>query len=389
MKSYSPVWLAPSLFSVALAAACGTVEVPFEPSPDGSGGSGGSGSGSGGLTSTDAGVGGGVSGGAAGASTGGQFTEDGGTGGLGGLPGVEVLLETTSRVWAVAATETDVYWTEWGTNDELDNYLFNGTLNKMGIESRTQTNVAQDLEAPMSLAITSVEAYMLLRRSRVVNSEGDRAIGRVPLVGGPVDIVASEVKWPAAPPTVVFEDYAYVGLWESSTSWKVLECASGQAPQEMAIHGGTAEGANDTYLYFSATVDDEEGLWRQPREENGEPEKVSGGGYSDIVLDGERILTTRSSGGDTYIAEIPLEGGTWANVQRIGDYAACDQLVVRGERYAARCYGSGSEGSLVTGLLGEDTDPQSFPLSDESAWAINEHYVFIAEGKALHGAALD
>jgi len=391
MKFHPPLWLASCLLSVALAAACGTVEAPFEPSPDGAGGSGGtssggSGGGSGGSTSPT----GGAQNGEAGSSTGGQSTEDGGSGNVGGLGGrsnLEILVDAASPVRGVAATETDLYWTEYGTEDDLANFLGNGSLNRMDIDSGDKTVVAGDLEGPISLKITTAEAYMILERSTVSTTEGRRDLGRIPLEGGSLELLENGGTYTYAPHLAARDDFAYLGLKRSSV-WRIFELAPGEEPREvLPFHPQQDLAADETYLYYWDGPGD--GLWRKALDGSAEPEELTDGEYAGLVLDGDRILTIRESGGGAYIAALPIDGGNLTNVQRIGDYSGCHGLVVRGQRFGAKCWGTSSGYVLATGILEDDSRDQAFSMSVDDVWAINEDYAAIASGTVVYGAPLD
>lgn len=374
---------------VTLSPACGTIEVPFMPS---FGGAGGSDATDGTDSDTDSGGGGGGTGGTptggegGGPPMGGGPTSDGGvwgSGAAGGADGVEVILRATSTITAVATNETHVYWTEKGTKDDLSNYLFNGTLKRMALDDDVVETVVEGLGEPSALGLTTAEVYMKLELSTIRTPEGAEDLVRVPLEGGVPERLphAGNYSWGFRMSS--FEDRAYFYL-RPDDEWIIHESRPGQAPRQVFPEPSYMEAyADATHLYYTSSDE----LWRYAIDGSEEPEQLSNNAYDEMVLDGDRILTTRGSSLG-YIAAFPKSGGTWKNIVSIGD-RECFGLQLRGTRYAAKCDWTESP-HLVTGLLDDSSAQKAIALSDgDEFWALTQSALFIADGRELLRVPLD
>lgn len=371
---------------VVMAGACGTVEVPFDPI-DGSGGSD-TVAGSGGSTSS---TGGRSSGGAT--ATGGAKSETGGeggldgfgaAGGLGGAPG-DFVLSAGSTIRGLAADEEYVYWIEYGTFDELDNYRFDGALKRLELDSGDVDELAGDLEGPVQFGITDAEAFVVLDRSTTLDPNGARALGRAPLTGGALVLMdhpgGTEYSFMTS-----YGDLAYFGIQEGD-EWAIREYSPGAPgrsilPFSPSTPPGREIAADADYLYFK-----QDGYWRKSLDGDSEPEQLSTVKYSAFALQGDRMLATRGQS-PMYLASMPRDGGAWSNVLRLGEHFAAERLVIRGTRFVAECSTEGGTPYLLTGSWNQG-EPQQFSLGPRRAWAATDTELYIAHGSGLFRVQLD
>lgn len=388
MNRYGSLSILLGALVVALSPACGTIEVPFMPSFGGAGGSTTDGSdtdgpdsgGSGGTEGARTGGEGGGPPGGGSPSAGGGPTSDGGVwggGAAGGADGAEVIVRATSKITAVAANQTHVYWTENGTKDELSNYLFNGALRRMSLDGDEVETLVEGLGEPSALGLTTAEVYMKLELSTIRNPEGAEDLVRVPLTGGALERLPQSGSYSWLFRMSAVDDRAYFYL-RPDDEWIVHESRPGQEPRQV-LPGPTYMDthADATHLYF---YDDDE-LMKYAIDGTEEPTLVSDRYYPTLFLDGDRILTIR---GRTpgYIAAFPKSGGTWKNILSLGE-RECRELEVQGIRFAAAC-DSNTLPHLITGLLDGNASQKAIPLSDSNQpWALAEGAVIVADGKEL------
>lgn len=184
-------WMTLGLFAVPLA--CGgrqLNDVGDLNDDDATGGTAGAtgGTGTGGTSTT------GGQGGSSGA-TGGSPNATGGSNTTGGMAGVGnecdagngCLFEDANDVRALAADATTLYWIDYGTTDELDNYANDGRLLARDFDSAEVRTLATGLEGPFSLDLTATHAYIVIEKYW---DRGDHlAMIRYPLSGGERELV--------------------------------------------------------------------------------------------------------------------------------------------------------------------------------------------------------
>jgi hypothetical protein len=372
-----------SLSLLAISAACGTVDVPYFSDEGGSGGAAGStpsgGSGGSGGNGPPSGGNEGTTGGSGGlGGLGGGFSGFGAAGGMGGYVG-DLLASSTSNIVDVAATDTHVYWIEYGTFDDLENYQFDGALLRIELASGNVDTLLEDLEGPLQLEITTAEAFLLLERSTTVSPDGDRALGRVPLVGGTLELVEHEGPYDAPFDMASFEDQAYFAVRESG-AWSIREYVPGDSGRVILPHDplmpAADMAADEAHLYFVSG-----GYWRQALSADVAPEKLSSSQYWPFTLQDTRVLATRGQA-PMYLAAMSKDGSAWSNVLRLGDHDSCTELVIRGEAFFAECMTVGSPPYVVTGPWGGG-DQRGYKLGPDGSWAATEADLFIAHPSEL------
>ncbi len=168
---------------------CGVDQLGFE--IEGSGGT----SLGGALASGGSGSGGTETGGTGGTETGGKGGEDplptggfGGMGGFGGNPGPvqlgDLFAEATTEVTAIETNETHVYWMEYGTFDDLGNYLRDGKLLRAPIRGGDPEIMAENLQGPRRFFLSGFAAFITVDESVRVDPAGVSELWSVPIEGG-------------------------------------------------------------------------------------------------------------------------------------------------------------------------------------------------------------
>lgn len=377
-----------ALCLVAISGACGTVDVPFL-SDDGSGGHAGAtpggGTGGGPTTAPTGGTGnsdGTTSGGYGG--LGGDFVGFGAAGGMGGYVG-DLLYSSASTIRDIAATDTHLYWIEYGTFDALDNYQFDGALLRMALPDGEAETILENLEGPLQVDLTTAEAFILLERSTTVSPDGDRAIGRVSLDGGALEVVEHEGPYDSPLHLASFENLAYFAV-RTGEEWSIREYAPGEPGRPILPYDPHAPfgdmAADESHLYFAR-----DGFWRQDLMLDVEPEKLSNSQYSPFTLQDVRVLATRGQS-PMYVAAMPKDGGAWSNVLYLGNHDACEEFVIRGEVFFAECMMVGSSPYVITGLWAGG-DSQGYKLGTNGSWAATATDLFIAHPSDIVRIPLD
>lgn len=304
---------------------------------------------------------------------------------MGGYVG-DLLVTASSTIRDVAVAESHVYFIEYGTFDDLDNYQFDGALRRIEVDSGDIETLVENLEGPLELELTTAEAFVLLERSTSVSADGDRAVGRVALTGGPFDLVPHEGPYDRAFSMAAFGDRAYFGV-RLADAWAIREYLPGEAgrvilPFDAMTFPANQVAADEAHLYFSAG-----GISRQALSADIEPEVLSSAAYTNFTLEGDRILTTR---GQTpmYLASMSKEGGAWSNVLRLGDHVSCKDLFVRGSRFFTQCKPAGGASYVLTGPL-SGGNPKGYKLAQNGAWSGTEDELFITDGTELVRLSLD
>jgi hypothetical protein len=192
-----------------------------------------------------------------------------------GEPG-ECPFTVANDVRGLAADPSRLYWIEYGTQDEFQNYL-GGKLRAQVFTASEADDIAEELERPVALYLAGGFAYLMLE------PEGNGApyrLARVPLTGGDLQIVnagavEAGMMWSFQPvvSSGAGDFYAYRG-----TIHRVAPGA--EALSEVFLEGyrATQLAADETHLYFSHAHDengrsDAQTIYRIPLE-GGAPDAV-------------------------------------------------------------------------------------------------------------------
>jgi len=139
-------------------------------------------------------------------------------------------LHAQTGVFALAASDSHVYWLEYGTHDALGNYQHDGALLSYRIADGTTTTVASGFDGPTSLALTTTHAYVV--SDGILN--GQPQASRALLTGGGVeplqqDPFSTEEGFPAG-----FTAVGSQAFWSTSTGI-YTQTASSNAVQKLLL----------------------------------------------------------------------------------------------------------------------------------------------------------
>jgi hypothetical protein len=151
---------------------------------------------------------------------------------------------------ALAASDTHVYWLEYGTRDPRGNYQHDGALMSYGITDGTTTTVASGLDGPTTLGLTTTHAYIVADGVQHNTPE----LLRVPLTGGSVELLQQGKV------AVLFTGFAAAGsqaFWGRSNSIYTMSADSNAvptlffSPESASLYLLASDGTDLFYNYSS------------------------------------------------------------------------------------------------------------------------------------------
>jgi hypothetical protein len=181
-----------------------------------------------------------------------------------------------AEVVALAANDSRVYWLEHGTYDRStgsgtgDVYQHDGALLSYSIIDRKTTVVAEHLDGPIQLALTTTHAYITTYGERTPDDATQ--LVRVPLTGGSVQLIQRPQSF-AGPIPFVF------AAWDSQMFWT----------DGSAVYAMSADADAVPALLF-------------------EPDPESNGGISELASDGTNLLCLSPLGPDLRVMRITAAG---------------------------------------------------------------------------------
>lgn len=377
------------LCTVVLAgSACVSLELPGAPSDDATATGGLDSEGAGGHVVASGGVGAGAVDGGGGASGGHVPTGCGGPlGGFGGLGGSEfdgdLVATGRSEIWGLAATDTHVYWVEHGTEDPEDYSWSGGLLCSVELASGDIQTLADDLDGPTALYATTTDAYIGLSSSELESEFGDFPLGRVPLAGGPLEIVAGSSGNFAA-----YEDRAYLTSFGDES---VYEYRPGQERRRIRSHCDMmAVDATHLYCWYNQSY-----LARQALAEAEEASEVLSTNHGrGVAVHGDLLLGGSPDGvqgGTVYLRAMPKAGGTWTNIVGFDEADMVVEVLIRGDRYFAMTNDSRSTyNRIFTGYIDDgDAEVVFAAYILQNPWDATEETFFVAIENRIYRLPLD
>ena len=118
----------------------------------------------------------------------------GGVGGSGGscASGNGCFYQEGNDVRALAADDTNLYWVEYGTHDELGNYNNDGRLRARAFDSEEVRTLAEGLEGPIRVDLTTTHVYVFV--DQYWEDGLIRVHLRVPIGGGDREFVGYNIE---------------------------------------------------------------------------------------------------------------------------------------------------------------------------------------------------
>jgi len=251
----------------------------------------------------------------------------------------KVSPDAHTGIVALAASESRIYWLEFGTVDPVGNYQHDGALMSYSIATRTTTMVASGLDGPTQLELTTSHAYVVAYGG--LPDEGARLL-RVPLTGGSVELVQQYETGGAR-----FLDFAAAGnrtFWSDGDTVYSMSSEADATPTEFLSVDPDEQTAQQlasdgTDLFYLSRTPTGYEVMRTPVA-NAAPTATGASGFYDLALHDDGVFTFKTvvKGTGTslpqgvLLARAPKRGGEFETVRPLGDgYPLTLQVV--GDRY--------------------------------------------------------
>ncbi len=300
--------------------------------------------------------------------------------------GLGCIIASTGPISAVAADDSNVYWTEHGTVDDLGNYQNDGRLLRRAFGSETTEVIATGLSGPVGLMLTTTDAYVYL--DQVFDTSLRNALARVPLAGGDATIVLLDVQ----PNGGSLGACAVCGVHSGGTLYfpignAIYEIASADAKPalftnfvswSLAVVGDNLIMAGGTDGQYQSQI------WTIPL----------AGGTAQLVVDpgsgyfiqpgGDNFYALDGCGDATCLCSMPQTGGPWTHLPNpwSGGYG----LEISGNLFFHDATGADQSWQMYQGTL---TDPStavvlfSLPEPTATGWVGTAVGVFWTDRHAL------
>jgi hypothetical protein len=259
------------------------------------------------------------------------ITPEGGTGGtaivpdppIGGIGGIDgaggdtydppdpvgtVFEEASSKVTAVAADDTTLYWVEYGTTDSLGNYLNNGRLVARDFDSTEARVLSSELPGAVGLALTSDHAYVSV--DQYYDGGPRNALMRVALTGGTPQavLVRTTDHWDGyflCPECFAHDDDTGYFSYDDKI-YRITPTAS--KAELVADIPGSALSSGDENLYVQG-----DGIWTISYA-TGTANQLTTVGRAHIQVSGEYLYGLDYYKDSLYLSRMPLAGGNWVRL---------------------------------------------------------------------------
>lgn len=239
---------------------------------------------------------------------------DGGTAGAGGDtydapdPIGTVFGEASSKVTAVAADDTTLYWVEYGTTDSLGNYQNNGRLVARDFDSTAVRVLTSELPGAAGLALTSDHAYVSV--DQYYDGGPRNALLRVALTGSTPEavLVRTTDHWDGN--LLCWDCFAHdddTGYFSYEDKIYRITPAASQAEIVADIPGSTLS-AGDESLYVQGN-----GIWTIPYA-TGTPNQLTTVSRANIQVSGDYLYGLEYYKNSLYLSRMPLAGGNWVRL---------------------------------------------------------------------------
>ena len=345
-------------------------------------------------------------------STGGSgaHSGQGGGGGSGGSCAIEngCLYQEGNDVRALAADETNLYWVEYGTHDELGNFNNDGRLLARAFGSEEVRTLAEGLEGPIRVDLTTTYAYVFV--DQYWDGGVVRARFRVPLDGGDREFVAyglerNDGTWLARCMhcLVHSEERVYwpeiEGIWwatETNAEGQSFVSFPGQLVSDLAVSG-------DQLLFVVHPDTDFRPLelYTVPLD-GGNATRFSGDAMQPFTISGDffygvdwPLRETANGAPYYYISLSPVTGGPWTRLVEHEGWPRARMEIVGDLVFHERLVGPNRlDASRVEVLQGTLEDPQAegavIGFDDGAAndypydWIGTTHGIFWTTGDGIY-----
>jgi len=302
-----------------------------------------------------------------------------------GGSGQRIYLSTEkSGVTAITASESRVYWVEYGTRDALGNYQHDGALLAYSPDDGTTTVIASGLEGPTAVEITTSHAYVYVDGAQPIDTPIRPRLLRVPLTGGSAELVQDG----AIPASFAADGgRAFWSAEDTQQDQNLYSMTSDTTAVPTAFVSGyssglTVDGSDLYYRVGSA-------LMRSPIE-SAAPVSVNVS-IREYVLRDDSIYGLESiNGGGAMLSRTPKTGGETLRVRALG-YSYPLKLRRLGDRYfvEAQPTDSPSQRQLLSASFVGNAPPvrligagRGWP--GDRLWAATANALYWSEGRTLY-----
>jgi hypothetical protein len=307
---------------------------------------------------------------------------------------------TRTGIVALNASDSHVYWLEYGTRDAAGNYQHDGALMSYRIVDGTTTTVASGLDGPSRLELTTTHAY--------IGTDGAYGaltvitqMHRVPLIGGSVELLQEERS------TTVFTSFVNAGsqaFWSTRTGIYTISAQADAVATLFLPYPVYLIASDGTDLFYAGA----DGVMRMPTA-GAAPTTLAGnwGGYK-IALHDDGIFglealpngTAQRSSSGILLSRAPKSGGEFEQVRPLGAGAPVGygELRAIGDRYFFSVHEwaqdrdgtQGEQRRVLTASFVDDDPPirlLELPLQhpvDHFLWVGTAGGVYWSDGQAIY-----
>ncbi len=232
---------------------------------------------------------------------GGAFSASGSSGAGTELPPPPV--EAHTGVVSMAASDA-LYWLEYGTRDSLGNYKNDGALWTLGDDGKAKP-LATKLHGPVQLGLTSNYAYVYLDGGGYVGSQSSPQLVRLPLAGGPVQLVQDGTVSGA------FAANDKQAFWTAQSEIFTQDWTSA-APTAFLANPANVLIADSDYVYFELND------FRSRAPISGGPPENLGDGADAFTVNGDSLFAIDYLGQGSVLSQAPKSGGMFQRVRAMG-----------------------------------------------------------------------
>src|SRR6478752_1631 len=306
---------------------------------------------------------------------------------------------------ALAASESHVYWLEYGTRDTLWNYLHDGVLKSYDFADGKTTTIASGLDGPDQLGLTTTHAYISIWHGPPVS---ESQLIRVPLAGGSPQVVR-RYPAPGAQPSFFFGPEGSQMFWsERKDSGSALYSISSEVAAVPTLFLATDDNVQSVSdlagdgmkLFFRAAPNAR--VMRTPTTEAAPIATGASASYG-FALHGDDIITiapavervnfTDPPPNGVLLSRTPKSGGQPQQIRPLGaGYPNALQVV--GDRYFFGVIAPEQAGTstIQNRVLTAEFDADVPPLQlleysreryDRFLWVGTAHALYWTDGKAL------
>lgn len=297
-----------------------------------------------------------------------------------------------SGVTAMTASESQVFWVEYGTRDALGNYQHDGALLAYAPDNGTTSTVASGLEGPIGVEITTSHAYIYVDGARPPGTTAHPQLLRVPLTGGTVELL-QEGMIPAG-----FAAANGRAFWNTESlrpNPKIYSLTSepNAVPTEF-LHVGSYRLASDgTDLYYS---ENNGGLMRTPIS-SAVPVALNLSAWNFVLRDDSIYALESVSSVGLMLSSAPKSGGELVRVRALGA-GYPNNLRRAGARYFFDATAPAQQGNgwpccerqlTSASFVGNDAPIRLLhrlgrPSSADQLWAATANALYWSEGRAVY-----